>query len=84
MEMSELLKPAIHYAQEGYPVTEVIANDWALQNSIFQTAATMSQITRFGEFPNNFDEFMRVFLPFGPGLVLTQKLSLFHKLYYRD
>ncbi|MEZ6067783.1 MAG: gamma-glutamyltransferase family protein [Planctomycetaceae bacterium] len=27
---AELLQPAIHYAEEGFPVTEVIAHDWAV------------------------------------------------------
>ncbi|MQF48502.1 gamma-glutamyltransferase [SAR202 cluster bacterium AC-647-N09_OGT_505m] len=28
MPLSEVLKPAIEYAEEGYPVSEVIANQW--------------------------------------------------------
>ncbi|MFV0443744.1 MAG: gamma-glutamyltransferase [Planctomycetaceae bacterium] len=28
--LGELLQPAIHYAEEGFPVTEVIAGDWAI------------------------------------------------------
>ncbi|MEN8230324.1 MAG: gamma-glutamyltransferase [Bacteroidota bacterium] len=29
MEMDEILQPAINYAREGFPVTEIIAYDWA-------------------------------------------------------
>jgi len=28
LSMPEILRPAIHYAKEGFPVSEVIANDW--------------------------------------------------------
>ena len=33
MPLSEVLKPAIEYAEEGYPVSEVIANQWQVNLS---------------------------------------------------
>ncbi|MFD1571125.1 gamma-glutamyltransferase [Halorubrum laminariae] len=37
--LDRLLQPAIRYAIEGYPVSEVIADDWTQAESLFETAA---------------------------------------------
>jgi gamma-glutamyltranspeptidase/glutathione hydrolase len=49
LPMKELLAPAIHYAEDGFPVSPVIAENWA------------SSIKRFGEMPG----FKEVFMPGG-------------------
>jgi len=37
--LDRLLRPAIRYATEGYPVSEVIADDWTQAETLFETAA---------------------------------------------
>ena len=37
--LDRLLQPAIRYATEGYPVSEVIADDWTQAETLFETAA---------------------------------------------
>ena len=36
MKLAQVLQPAIGYAQNGFPVTPVIANDWAIQTNILR------------------------------------------------
>jgi gamma-glutamyltranspeptidase/glutathione hydrolase len=36
LSLSEVLQPAIHYATEGYPVSEVIASHWAAAEDLFE------------------------------------------------
>lgn len=35
LTLSEVLEPAIHYAKEGYPVTEIIASHWGSAEELF-------------------------------------------------
>jgi gamma-glutamyltranspeptidase/glutathione hydrolase len=49
LPMKEVLAPAIRYAEEGFPLSPVIANDWA------------RSVPRFGKMPG----FAEVFLPGG-------------------
>ena len=37
LEFSELLAPAIEYAERGFPVTEVIAGEWAASAALLET-----------------------------------------------
>lgn len=59
LPMAQLLAPAIAYAEEGFPVTEIIAAYWA------------SDAEKLGEYPG----FARVFMPSGrapvPGEIFT-------------
>jgi gamma-glutamyltranspeptidase/glutathione hydrolase len=39
MTLKDTLQPAIDYAEQGFPISERIANDWRLPNAISATAA---------------------------------------------
>ena len=53
----QLLEPAIYYAREGFPVTEVIAAEW--QSSM--TIKNDTNVTSNGKYPNASNGFWETF-----------------------
>ena len=49
LPMKALLAPAIHYAREGFPVTEVIAAAWARNLERLEAASEAGDLTNFRE-----------------------------------
>lgn len=54
LDFADLLAPAIKYAEEGFPVSEVIASGWGL-------VANSSALTSSGRYPNAIDGFLNTF-----------------------
>jgi gamma-glutamyltranspeptidase/glutathione hydrolase len=54
---SELLAPAIFYAEEGFPVTEVIAREWAEDAGSLQEPNAKATYTIAGQLPREGDLF---------------------------
>jgi len=52
MRLSETLQPAIHYATEGYPVTEVISSQWQHGEEIFTDENARDAYLFDGEAPD--------------------------------
>jgi gamma-glutamyltranspeptidase/glutathione hydrolase len=48
LTFKEVLQPAIDYAENGFPVSQRIANDWRLPNAIPLTACCNSVSDRSG------------------------------------
>ena len=51
MPLSQVLKPAIRYAEEGYPVSDLIAFQWARQNGRLSELASGSEMLLDGQAP---------------------------------
>lgn len=51
--LSDVLAPAIYYAENGFPVTEVISAEWGVDNN--------TEITSGGRFPNAINGFLDTF-----------------------
>ncbi|MEF8779643.1 MAG: gamma-glutamyltransferase family protein [Haloferacaceae archaeon] len=49
--LAELLRPAIRYATEGYPVSEVIASSWSYAEELFRTENARTAYLVDGEAP---------------------------------
>ncbi|QLG27907.1 gamma-glutamyltransferase [Halorarum halophilum] len=60
MSLGELLQPAIRYATEGYPVSEVVAAQWQHGEELFESAHAREAFLFDGEAP---DVGQRVTLP---------------------
>ncbi|KAA0157305.1 hypothetical protein FNF27_05032 [Cafeteria roenbergensis] len=59
MPLSRLLAPAIEYARKGFPVTQVIAAEWAEAFAFFE--AHRDEITSGGRFPGALDGFYQTY-----------------------
>jgi gamma-glutamyltranspeptidase/glutathione hydrolase len=49
LDLAEVLRPAIDYAMDGYPVTEVIADAWSQGEELFEDAHARQQYLVDGE-----------------------------------
>ena len=69
LPMDEVLAPAIQYAEDGFPVSEVIADDWARSAPIFRDYAGFTEtFLPEGRAPNKGEMFRN------PGLARTLRL----------
>jgi len=59
MPLPQLLAPAIRYAKEGFPVTQVIAAEWADAFAFFR--GHQDEITSNGKFPRALDGFLQTY-----------------------
>lgn len=59
MPLAQLLAPAINYAKDGFPVTQVIAAEWAEAFDFFK--ANMDDITSHGRYPHALDGFLQTY-----------------------
>jgi len=62
LPMRDILQPAINYAREGFPVSQVIASGWAAGVSRYRSPETMALITTNGRYPGAFRGFEETFL----------------------
>jgi len=68
MTLAEVLEPAIEYAEEGFPVSEIIANDWAGKVASLGSRADFSEAyLPGGKAPRHGDVFKN------PGLAWTYR-----------
>ena len=51
MPLSELVKPAIHYAEDGFPVSEVISEHWQMGTPRLKVSAAGSELLHNGDAP---------------------------------
>ena len=58
LPMKELLEPAINYAEEGFPVSEVIASGWRSGETVFK----------------DYEGFAETFLPDGKALIMDSDM----------
>ncbi len=49
--LAEVLAPAIHYAEDGYPVSEIIASQWSLAAGLLQQPEAVATFTIDGRAP---------------------------------
>ena len=59
MPLSELLKPAIHYAEEGYPVSDVISFQWSTEQKKLMQVPSGEELLLNGRPPKQ-GEVMRI------------------------
>ena len=58
--LGDLLDPAIHYATEGFPVSEIVAKQWEGAEDLFSTPHARSAYLVDGERPPRVGEMMRL------------------------
>jgi len=62
VSMERILQPAIDYARNGFPVSPVIAQNWASNAAAYRSPRNMDLITTKGKYPNAFKGFEETFL----------------------
>ena len=67
LSMSEILMPAINYARQGFPVTEIIAYDWSLNipsrknfPGFSETYLINGRIPEKGDIFKNYSQYQRI------------------------
>ncbi len=59
LTLAQILEPAIHYATQGFPVSEVIAAEWAA--SVADILLNENTVTSNGRFPHALDAFLATY-----------------------
>jgi len=63
LEMRQILAPAIHYARDGFPLTEIIANDWKSNARVLEDYPGFQEVFMpGGKIPEKGDVFRNPYL----------------------
>jgi gamma-glutamyltranspeptidase / glutathione hydrolase len=64
LSMADLMRPAVGYAREGFPLTETIAYYWARGHAHYHdNEQAFAEVTSNGAYPHALDGFDRVYAP---------------------
>lgn len=79
MPLKELLQPSIHYAREGFPVTDIIAQQWKMKKATLITDEAKRVFLNDGKPPKSGDVFRIPDLANSLELIANEGKSVFYE-----